>query len=103
MTTAVRLGLAALAVGMALGTSTVGAQPATTTVSADDLIAFVSIRSGDPHIYVHSAGTDRQITEGKGVHTHPSLAAEAVAWPYGAAPSRVAERAATEQDRIETA
>ena len=76
MTTAVRLGLAALAVGMALGTSTVGAQPATTTVSADDLIAFVSIRSGDPHIYVHSAGTDRQITEGKGVHTHPSLAAD---------------------------
>ena len=42
----------------------------------DDLIAFVSIRSVDPHIYVHTAGTDRQITQAKGVHTHPSLSGD---------------------------
>lgn len=76
MTCAVRLGLAALAACMAFGAPTVGAQPAASTASTDHLIAYMSIRSGDPHIYVHSAGTDRQITQGQGVHTHPSLSGD---------------------------
>jgi Tol biopolymer transport system component len=66
------LGSAALALGLALATSSALAQPA----ASGDMIAFVSIRSGDAHIYVHSAGQDRQITQGQGVHTHPSLSAD---------------------------
>jgi hypothetical protein len=62
------LGSAALALGLALATSSALAQPA----ASGDMIAFVSIRSGDAHIYVHSAGQDRQITQGQGVHTHRS-------------------------------
>ena len=44
--------------------------------SADD-IAFVSIRSGDAHVYVQRGGVDRVLTQGKSVNTQP-------AWSSGA-------------------
>jgi TolB protein len=43
---------------------------------SSDLLAFVSIRSGDPHIHLYSDGVDRAITQGPGVHTHPALSSE---------------------------
>lgn len=67
-----RLGVAAVAVGAAVAAPALLAQQA----SSGELIAFVSIRSGDPHIYVHSEGQDRQVTQGQGVHTHPSVSAD---------------------------
>ena len=40
-------------------------------------LAFVSIRSGDPHIYVRDEkGMDQMLTHGKGVHTQPAIAAD---------------------------
>lgn len=38
-------------------------------------VAFVSIRTGDPQIWVRdSAGQERMLTQGKGLYTQPSLA-----------------------------
>lgn len=42
-------------------------------VGGGDVVAFVSIRSGDPHIHLLSGGVDRPITSGPGVHTSPAL------------------------------
>ena len=43
------------------------------SVAADTSVAFVSIRSGDAHIYLRDAqGGERMLTSGKGVNTQPA-------------------------------
>jgi TolB protein len=59
--TALALGLAGLISSAAANTN------------ATEEIAFVSIRSGDAHIFINSGlGTDRQLTSGKSINTQPA-------------------------------
>lgn len=47
------------------------------TAPNETSLAFVSIRSGDPHIYVRNEkGIDQMLTHGKGVHTQPAMSAD---------------------------
>lgn len=64
-----RGGVAALALAASQPFAALAAPPS-------DLIAFVSTRSGDPQIHLVSQGSEKPITQGKGVHTQPALAGD---------------------------
>lgn len=78
---AVACALAGTAAPAWAASGTASAQPAAPAVAATAAdaaeVAFVSIRSGDAHIYARDAsGQVRALTAGKGTHTQPAWAAD---------------------------
>ena len=104
-----RLSLVTLA---ALATGMIGAAGNAAAASKTE-VAFVSIRTGDAHIFIRDAqGHERMVTQGKGVHTQPAWASNnriAYTQQVGGAPkvfitneSGLAAQRLTADDAMET-
>lgn len=66
-----------MAIGCAVWAVVTSAMSLDSAARGETSVAFVSIRSGDPHIYVRNdKGIDLMLTQGKGVHTQPAMSAD---------------------------